>query len=384
MTRQHATYTSCLESLPLTAEETRALRPVMDHYAFRASDYYLSLIDWNDPADPIRRIIIPHTDEAKDWGDLDPSNEARYTAVPGMQHKYRDTAILLAGKACGGLCRFCFRKRIFMEGGQPVAPDISKAFSYIRQHAEITNVLISGGDPLLLPVAEFERILEGLDTIEHLQFIRIGSRMPVFDPGLIVGNTRLLDLLAKYSKPGRKLYLQTHFNHPRELTPLALEAVDALQRAGVIMTNQTPLLRGVNDNPDTLADLFSKLASAGVPPYYLFVCRPTKGNRHFTVPIEEGYDILQKAQKRLSGPAKRVRYAMSHATGKIEVVTVTHDQIVLRRHRTPNPAHSGSLLIYPRNPRATWLDDYASQCKKSMPESMGGMTSWGSCSKRDA
>jgi L-lysine 2,3-aminomutase len=156
MTRQHATYTSCINSLPLDAQEARALRPVMEYYAFRANDYYLSLINWDDPADPIRRIIVPHPDETKDWGELDPSDEARYTAVPGMQHKYRDTAILLAGKACGGLCRFCFRKRIFMEGGTPPVPDTGKALAYIRAHKEITNVLISGGDPLLLPLAELE------------------------------------------------------------------------------------------------------------------------------------------------------------------------------------------------------------------------------------
>ncbi|MBL3582244.1 KamA family radical SAM protein [Oleidesulfovibrio alaskensis] len=384
MTRQHATYTSCINSLPLDAQEARALRPVMEYYAFRANDYYLSLINWDDPADPIRRIIVPHPDETKDWGELDPSDEARYTAVPGMQHKYRDTAILLAGKACGGLCRFCFRKRIFMEGGTPPVPDTGKALAYIRAHKKITNVLISGGDPLLLPLAELEHILKGLDTVDHLQFIRIGSRMPVFDPGLIAGNTRLLELLSRYSRPGRKLYMQTHFNHPRELSPLALEAVDALQRAGIIMTNQTPLLRGVNDCPETLSELFAKLAGAGVPPYYLFVCRPTKGNRHFTVPIEEGYDILQKAQKTLSGPAKRVRYAMSHATGKIEVVSVTHDQVVFRRHRTPNPAHSGSLLSFPRNPAATWLDDYTAPAGKGMPRRMEGIPGWGSRSSRDA
>jgi KamA family protein len=278
--------------------------------------------------------------------------------MPGLQHKYSDTAIMLASDVCGGLCRFCFRKRIFMDGSEPAKVDVPEALRYIEGATEISNVLISGGDPLLLSTAKLEEIISGLSAIPHVQFIRIGSRMPVFDPYRIINDPALVKMLGSYSRPGSKIYIQTHFNHPNEITEAAQKAVHMLQRAGIILTNQTPLLRGVNDDPEVLADLFNGLARMGVPPYYLFVCRPTTGNQHFTVPVEEGYTILQAALRHCSGPAKRARFCMSHATGKIEVLGVTEDQVLFRRHRAPADKVAGEIFAFPRNPRATWLDDY--------------------------
>ncbi len=353
-----ACYTHSLDSLPLTEAEKRAVAPVMERYRFRANDYYLSLIDWDDPDDPIRRIIVPHSDEARDWGALDPSGEGEYTIMPGLQHKYPDTAIMLASDACGGLCRFCFRKRIFMEGAVPARVDVDEALRYIAGAEEIRNVLISGGDPLLLPRQQLERILEGLAAIPHLEFLRIGSRMPVFDPHRILNDPELVSLLGRHSRPGRALYIQTHFNHPNEITEPTIAAVGMLRRAGVVLTNQTPLLRGVNDDPEVLAELFSSLARMGVPPYYLFVCRPTTGNHHFTVPVERGYAILQRALRLCSGPARRARFCMSHESGKIEVLGVTGTRVLFRRHRTPDPVEAGEILEFPRNPAALWFDDY--------------------------
>jgi len=351
-------YTHSLDSLPLTDSEKQAVTKVMAQYQFRANDYYLSLIDWENPSDPIRRIIVPHPDEARGWGALDPSSECDYTVMPGLQHKYSDTAIMLASDVCGGLCRFCFRKRIFMDGSEPAKVDVPEALRYIEGATEISNVLISGGDPLLLSTARLEEIISGLSAIPHVQFIRIGSRMPVFDPYRIINDPALVKMLGSYSRPGSKIYIQTHFNHPNEITEAAQKAVHMLQRAGIILTNQTPLLRGVNDDPEVLADLFNGLARMGVPPYYLFVCRPTTGNQHFTVPVEEGYTILQAALRHCSGPAKRARFCMSHATGKIEVLGVTEDQVLFRRHRAPADKVAGEIFAFPRNPRATWLDDY--------------------------
>ncbi|UZP67092.1 KamA family radical SAM protein [Desulfovibrio mangrovi] len=367
-------YTHSLDSLPLTDSEKQAVSKVMAQYQFRANDYYLSLINWEDPDDPIRRIIVPHPAEARGWGALDPSSEGDYTVMPGLQHKYADTAIMLANDVCGGLCRFCFRKRIFMEGSEPAKVDVEEALRYIEGAKEITNVLVSGGDPLLLSTRKLEEIICGLSMIPHVQFIRIGSRMPVFDPYRIINDPELVKMLGNYSRPDRKIYIQTHFNHPNEMTDVARKAIHMLQRAGVILTNQTPLLRGVNDDPEVLADLFNGLARMGVPPYYLFVCRPTTGNHHFTVPIEEGYAILQAALRQCSGPAKRARFCMSHATGKIEVLGVTADEVLFRRHRAPAGKAAGQIQVFPRNPRAVWLDDYLEAGPGDTEEAQSGTT----------
>lgn len=351
-------YTHSLDTLPIAESEKKAVARVMEQYRFRANDYYLSLIDWENPDDPIRRIIVPHPAEARTWGDLDPSGESDHTVMPGLQHKYPDTAIMLANDMCGGLCRFCFRKRIFMDGSIPPKVHVADALQYISGAEEISNVLISGGDPLLLATHKLEEIISGLAAMPHIEFIRIGSRMPVFDPHRIINDPELIAMLGSYSRPGRKIYIQTHFNHPNEISVVAQKAIHMLQRAGIIMTNQTPLLRGVNDTPDVLAELFNRLAAMGVPPYYLFVCRPTTGNHHFTVPVERGYAILQQALSRCSGPAKRARFCMSHATGKIEVLGVVDGRVLFRRHRSPNPDVAGTIFSYASNPAALWLDDY--------------------------
>ena len=135
----------------LNEEERAALKNVTEKFAFRANEYYLSLIDWNDPEDPIRRIIIPNMGELDEWGMLDASNESAYTMVHGLQHKYGSTAVLLVTDTCGGYCRFCFRKRLFIDGFDEVARDVAEGIRYIREHEELTNILVTGGDPLMCP-----------------------------------------------------------------------------------------------------------------------------------------------------------------------------------------------------------------------------------------
>ena len=149
-----------------------------------------------------------------------------------------------------------------------------------------------------------------------------------------------------------------HFNHPRELTPQAIEAMNILRQAGAVTVNQTPLIRGVNDDPDVLADLFNRLSYAGIPPYYVFICRPTLGNRMFSVPIEEAFEIFEQARMRCSGLAKRARLVMSHSTGKIEVVGQTETSIYFRYHRAANPQEKARFMNFSRNPEAYWFDDY--------------------------
>jgi len=342
----------------LSRPERQRLESVTEMYGFRANDYYLSLIDWSDPGDPIRRIIIPHEDELVPWGSLDASNEKEYTVVPGLEHKYEHTVILLISNVCGGCCRFCFRKRIFMTDGTDVSRDVSDGITYIEKHPEINNVLLSGGDPLLLSTPQIESILKRLREIDHVRLIRFGSKMPAFNPYRILNDPTLLEVFDRYSRPDSKIYIMTHFNHPRELTEQSLLALHMLHKSGVELANQTPLINGVNDNPEVLADLFDTLSFAGVPPYYVFQCRPTQGNRHLSIPIEMTYTIHEQARMRCSGLGKRSRLTMSHSTGKLQIAVMTDSTITFKYLRAANPLEKGMVYVVKRNPDAYWFDDY--------------------------
>jgi KamA family protein len=342
----------------LSPPERERLRPAADFYPLRAPAAYLSRINWQDPDDPLRRIVVPHPDELLAWGRPDPSNEAAYTRVPGLQHKYPSTALLLVTDNCAGFCRHCFRKRLFTSEKDEVARDLGPALEYIREHREITNVLLTGGDPLTLPTRRLSRIVAQVAEIPHVRAVRIGSKVPAYDPGRILRDPALAEMVRATVRPDLRLYLMTQFNHPRELGRDSLAAIHGLLFAGMAACNQTPLLRGVNDNPSVLAQLFRQLSFAGVAPYYVFICRPASGNLHLSVPVEESLSVFAAAQSRVSGLAKRARLVMSHATGKVEVVGVCDDRVVMRYHRAADPRRSGELFMLPRNPAARWLDDY--------------------------
>jgi KamA family protein len=351
-------YFTSLENLALDPAEKKALAAVTARFAFRANDYYLSLIDWADPNDPIRRLIIPSLDELDESGKLDPSDEQSYTILPGLEHKYNSTALLLVSNVCEGICRYCFRKRVFIDPQKEMVHDFSAAMDYITTHKEITNVLLTGGDPLALSTDRLEAIISRLRQIEHVQVIRIGSRMPVFNPYRILDDPTLTEMIEKYSLADRKIYVMTHFSHPRELTETALEGVMKLQKAGAILTNQCPLIRGVNDTPEVLAELLRRTAFAGIVPYYVFQCRPALGNAAYSVPIEEGYAIVEAAKSRISGLAKRLRFVMSHSTGKIEIVGADGQSVFLKYHRAAEEDDSSRVVVCKSNPAACWLDDY--------------------------
>jgi len=342
----------------LSEQEQAELKNVTDKFPFRSNDYYLSLIDWDDPEDPIRQIIIPHMQELDEWGRLDPSDEESYTIMPGLEHKYNSTALLLVSNACDGICRYCFRKRVFIEPHKEYLRDLPAALQYIKEHREVTNVLLTGGDPLVLTTSKLENIVRQVRAIEHVQIIRIGTRTPTFNPYRIIDDPALLEMVKKYSTERKKIYFMTHFAHPRELTDVAVKSVELLQKAGAMIANQTPIIRGVNDEPEVLAELLGKLSFIGAVPYYIFQCRPALGNKAYTVPIEEGYEIIEQAKARVSGLAKRVRYVMSHSTGKIEIVGKTKDFVYLKYHRAANDEDSGRFLAFKCNPNACWLDDY--------------------------
>jgi lysine 2,3-aminomutase len=342
----------------LSSEEKKRLEGVERIFPFRSNEYYLSLIDWSDTEDPIRKIVIPDSRELDPIGGLDPSSEKNYTVMPGLQHKYPQTALILLSDVCGGICRFCFRKRLFLNKEREVAPDIPACLEYIRSHDEITNVLITGGDPLMLPTAHLEEVIQALRGIDHVQIIRIGSKLPAYNPHRILDDPELLEMFRKYSTPERRIYVMAQFNHPRELTAPAIKALDTLRDAGVVVVNQTPLIAGINDSPHILAELFRRLSFVGVSPYYVFQCRPTIGNRLFTVPLETSFRIVHEAFSLCSGLAKRARFIMSHATGKIEIVGCSEDRVFMRYHQAARKEDLGRFMIFPSNPDACWLDDY--------------------------
>ncbi len=352
-------YVTRLDQVPqLTATEREELNPVAERYAFRANTYYLGLIDWDDPDDPIRRIAIPTKDELVDWGRLDASEEHLYTKAPALEHKYEFTALLLVNDVCGGFCRFCFRKRLFMNDSDETSRDISQGLEYIREHPEINNVLLTGGDPLLLSTKRLDQILGQLRAIDHVKIIRIGSKMPAFNPYRLLNDYELLQVLKRHSHEDKRIYLMVHFNHPRELTPEAIRGMALVHDAGVITCNQTPMLRGINDDPAVLSELFNKLSYIGVPPYYVFIGRPTQGNKHFTVPIEEALRIFEQSRMNCSGLAKRARLVMSHSSGKIEILGRTEDHIYMRYHRAADCDKKGRFIVLRSNPEALWFDDY--------------------------
>ena len=340
----------------LSAQERDRLGPVASRYVFRANDYYLGLIDWDDPDDPIRQLIIPREEELTEWGKLDASNEESVTVARGVQHKYIDTVLLLCNEVCGAYCRYCFRKRLFMDENDEATNDVTEGLRYIAEHPEVTNVLLTGGDPLLMSTRRLVEIFEALRAIPHVQIIRIGSKMPAFDPYRVLRDPDLQAAFRQYSTPRQRIYLMAHFDHPRELTDLAVEGIDTCIRNGVICVNQCPLIRGINDDPRVLAEMYAKLSYIGCPPYYLFQGRPTAGNEPYEIPLVRGWSIFQQALTQGSGLARRARYCMSHETGKVEVLGIDAEHVYLRYHQAKFPGDLGRFFVRRRNDEAYWLD----------------------------
>ena len=359
MNPKYVTSISELDNLVGLAPKAREMmETVTELFPFRSNEYYLSLIDWKDGHDPLKRIVIPDSRELKTGGSADPSCEKDYTKQPGLQHKYDQTGLLLLTDVCGGICRFCFRKRLFMSCERETVKDVGDNIEYIREHKEITNVLLTGGDPLTLETRQLEPVLRQLRAIEHVNIIRIGSKMLAYNPYRILNDPDLLSTLSRYSMPEKRIYLMAHFNHARELTYVSREAAEALRKAGVMVVSQTPILKGINDTPETLTTLFRQLSFAGISPYYVFQCRPTLGNQFFQIPVEQSYEVLQKSWQACSGLAKRARFVMSHATGKIEMVGKTADHVFMRYHQAADAPDIGKFMVFKSNPVARWFDDY--------------------------
>lgn len=332
------------------------LHRITDKFVFRVNDYYLNLIDWDNPEDPIRKLIIPNEDELGEYGRWDASDEDTNYVVEGCQHKYKSTALLIVSEVCGAYCRYCFRKRLFRNDVKEAVNNVEPGLQYIADHPEISNVLLTGGDSLILGTPKLRTIFERLRAIDHVKIIRLGSKMPVFNPMRIYEDEALLELIRTHSTTDKRIYVMAHINHPREITPEAKRGFEALHQAGAIVVNQTPVLRGINDDPVVLGELLDRLSWAGVTPYYFFVNRPVAGNKAFVLSLKEVYDIVEGAKARTSGLGKRVRLSMSHTSGKIEILAIEDGKAYLKYHQSRDNEY-GKFMVLDCPDDASWFDD---------------------------
>jgi lysine 2,3-aminomutase len=293
----HSSITDCKGLKRLVDCDTTGLARVIDRYPMRINTYYLSLI--RSTNDPLWKQAVPDLLELHDPVCLaDPLGEEVLSPVPLLVHKYPDRVLFLVSNQCAMYCRFCTRKRMVGTARMHVTEESLQAgYAYIRKHPEIREVLLSGGDPLLLPDEKIGEILQELRAIPSVEVIRIGSRVPCTLP------MRITDNLVAILKHFHPLYINTHFNHPDEITPEAAEACRRLADAGIPLGSQTVLLRGVNDNVATIRQLMRALLRIRVKPYYLFQADLTQGTNHFRTPVNTGISIMRGLYGHLSGMA---------------------------------------------------------------------------------
>lgn len=334
------------------------LDEILQKFPMSIPQYYLSLIDWKHyEQDPICKMCIPSIEETDLSGDFDTSGESDNTVMTGLQHKYHETALILSTHECAMYCRHCFRKRLVGLSTEETTGNIDEMAAYVRSHPEISNVLISGGDAFLNSNRILEYYLKLFSEIPHLDLIRFGTRTPVVLPMRIYDDTELLSLLETYNQK-KQIYVVTQFNHPNELTEQARKAIYALQKAGIIVKNQTVLLKGVNDSGEVLGKLLKKLVASGVVPYYIFQCRPVTGVKNqFQVPLVRGYQIVEDAKRIQNGQGKCVRYVMSHKTGKIEILGPgSNGEMLMKYHQAKNDQNIGKIFSLPVTSEQTWLE----------------------------
>ncbi len=324
--------------LPFTADELEAIGTLEGHYKLAIPPYYFSLIHPDDPNDPIRLQAVPSPLEARNPSGYeleDPLEEDRDAPVPGLTHRYPDRALLVTTHVCTMYCRFCTRKRATMVRGgwDAINRNDERMIEYVRDHPEIRDVIVSGGDPLTLPTAKLRFFLDNLAAIAHVDVIRIGTRVPVTLPQKLF-DRELIDLLAS----AEKVWIQTHFNHPREVTPEAARVCQALLRAGMPVNNHTVLLKGVNDSLETMRQLMRALLRIKVRPYYLFHCDPVIGAGHFRTSVWKGLEIMEGLRGHMSGLGIPTYVVDSpHGGGKIPLmpnylVSASDDAVVLRNY----------------------------------------------------
>ena len=284
----------------LKDNEREEINRCLERFRMAITPYYASLIDPDDPASPIRKQSVPTIDELQvdDCDMVDPLSEEKFSPVEGIVHRYPDRVLFLLTHKCSMYCRHCTRRRVVGCEDYSITKDkLDKAIKYIENTPDVRDVLLSGGDPFILSDKKLEEIIQRLRRIPHVEIIRIGTRTPVVLPMRITDG--LLSMLKKY----QPIWINTHFNHPAEITPESAAACERIADAGIPLGNQSVLLRGVNDNADILKELFKKLVKIRVRPYYLYQCDVAQGLGHFRTPVTQGIEIMKNIRGYISGYA---------------------------------------------------------------------------------
>jgi lysine 2,3-aminomutase len=325
----------------LDVEEVKKIAKV---FKFRITPYYANLI--KEKGDPIYRQIVPDPAElAENSGIADPLQEDKDSPVPSIVHRYPDRVLFLVSHSCASYCRFCTRKRKVGNSDKINPRHIKDGIEYIRQHSEIRDVIVSGGDPLMLSDSKLEYILSSLRSIKHIEIIRIGSRVPCFLPQRVTPD--LVTILKKY----HPLFMNVHFNHPDEITEESARALNRLADAGIPLGNQTVLLKGVNDNPETMRRLMQKLLTVRVRPYYIYQADYVQGTEYLRTRVEKGLEIIQAIRGWTSGLAVPAFVIDAPGGGgKIPLLpayvqSVDDEKVVMRNYK-------GEVYIYPQTGNA--------------------------------
>ena len=313
----------------------------MVSFPARSTRYYSSLINPDDPDDPIARQVVPDPREEVPNPHLgpDPLAEERHSPIPGLIRRFRDRALVLAHGDCPVHCRHCFRRH--RRGAGPLSPDaLEKIVDWLSNHPEIREVLVSGGEPLLNTDDALNHLLKSLQSVPSVRWLRLATRMPVVDP------ERVTQGLARHLASHAPLHIATHFNHPRELTPEAIAALSRLVDAGLPVVNQAVLLRGVNDDIATLEALFTGLVEARVRPYHLFQTDLVAGTDHLRVPTPKALDLMDALRTRVSGLALPT-LAVDHPNALSKIIIDRGSALSTENGITRLRAPDGQVFEYP-------------------------------------
>ncbi len=339
--------------LPTLTPEERAgaLLAGQSKLAMAITPYFFNLIDIGDEDCPIRRQVIPRQEETHTapWELSDPCGEDSHSPVPGLVHRYPDRVLFLVTDRCAAYCRYCTRSRLVSNAsGYDFHPDFERQIAYIAAHPEIRDVLLSGGDPLLLSDDKLADLLGRLRAIPHVEFLRIGSRIPIFLP------QRITPELVTRLRQFHPLFLSIHANHPRELTTEVREALGRLADAGIPLGNQSVLLRQVNDNAGVMKALVQKLLMCRVRPYYLYQCDLIQGSAHLRASVTKGLEIMEQLRGHTTGYA--VPQYVIDAPGGGGKVPVNPDYVLSRnRDRVVIRNYEGQVFEYPEQADGTPL-----------------------------
>ena len=308
--------------ISLDPDQQDAIIQVCRTHPFRIPLFYLKLIETDNPFCPIRQQAVPSAEELQDRGSDDPLNERDISITPVLMRRYTGRAVFLISSECAMYCRFCNRKRMVGRGWDP-GEFFEESFRYLSGDETIREIILSGGDPFMIPPDLLDKVLSRLRAMRHIKTIRISTRLPVVDPERMTGKH------FKVLKKHEPLWIVIHINHPQEITPEFLENVKRFRSAGSAMVSQTVLLRNINDCEHILLKLFETLVSAGVKPYYLFQLDEVRGGQHFKVRLEKGVRIMKALRAKASGLAMP-QYAVD-LTGGLGKVPVDYAYLKARK-----------------------------------------------------